>query len=312
MENVTYYFASNKNNEELTKLISDPLFTRIVDYLSEHNEQEVILRQIKAAIQTDGNLELYLDKLIKYNLLERKNRRYALTFPIYIKGEFLQLPNSIDGIFQEITQEASIQTEYFLFGEWLWSLLFQEAQDNYFFGVKTFSDRLPTFRRIEEGNGALSFVSVHPDYLIPLDLANYFNLLSRRQELPEKFKLLQNTIGDVDINYFIPQIQKVLRSVKRNKVRENKRNIFQEALLVTGDLKKNEDNQFHLATPIIENNSPSEPFQHILDKLEMALIPLWEKIESKNERIFYKQQLYSFIVATYFPKGEGGITYFKR
>ncbi|MBO0472760.1 hypothetical protein IGL98_001835 [Enterococcus sp. DIV0840] len=311
MENITYYFASNKNEEELNKIVSNPLFTKITNYLSERKEQEVILRQIKADIPTDSNLELYLDKLIKYNLLERKNRRYSLTFPIYTHKESLKISDSIAKSFRTITQEDSIPINYFIFGEWLWSLLFEEEQDNYFFGIKASPESLSVFRRKEEGNESLRFVSVYPDNLIPLDLANYFNLLSKRQELPQHFTSLQNVIGDVDINYFIPQIQKVIRSVKRNKSRESKKNIFQEALLVTGDLKRNEENQLFLAVPILESEELSKEIQVTLDKLKTELQPSWEKIEDKNQRVFYKQQLYSFLFTNYLPEDQEYISYFE-
>ncbi|MBO0421842.1 DUF1803 domain-containing protein [Enterococcus plantarum] len=311
MKNVSYYFTSNKSEEELTRIISDPLFTRIVSYLSERKEQDVILRQIKANILTDKNLELYLDKLIKYNLIERANRRYTLTFPIFSQGESLTLPDSITQSFRAVTQTESISTDYFVLGEWLWSLLFQEEQDPYFFGIELSSKSLPIFRKREEGNDLLRFVSVYPEELVPLDLANYFNLLSRRQELPSHFEPLQNIIGDVDIHYFIPQMQKVLRAIKRNRTRDSKKNIFQEALLVTGDLKKNEENQLFLATPILDSTEPSEAFQLALDKLKTELTLLWEGIETNNQRLFYKQQLYSFIVVNYLPIDQNYIKYFK-
>ncbi|EOH98563.1 hypothetical protein UAW_01159 [Enterococcus haemoperoxidus ATCC BAA-382] len=310
MEFTSYYFASNKNEEDLNKLICDPLFAKIVEYLSEHKEQEVILRQIKAAIPTDSNLELYLDKLIKYNLLERKNRRYSLTFPIYTMDKSIQLPDSITRAFRNITQESSMLNNCFVFGEWLWMLLFEDEQDNYFFGVKASPESQPIFRRREEGNDSLRFVSIYTDSLVPLDLANYFNLLSRRKDLPQNFEVLQNVIGDVDINYFIPQIQKVIRSIKRNKTRVDKQNIFQEALIMTGDLKRNTENQLFLAVPIIDSECACDEIQTILDKLQIELPPLWKTIHNQNQRIFFKQQLYSVLFKNCLPELDH-ISYFK-
>ncbi|MGM0217168.1 DUF1803 domain-containing protein [Enterococcus sp. AZ126] len=311
MGEVTYYFASNENEEELNKIIIDPLFNKIVAYLSNRNGQEVILRQIKAAIPTDSNLELYLDKLIKHKLLKRENRRYTLIFPIYTNENLLKLPDSIEKSFRKIMEEQTMANDYFLFGEWLWSLFFEKEQGTYFFGVSNSIENLSFFLKKEAGNDSLRFVSIYPDNLIPLDLANYFNLLSRGQELPPKFDSLQNLIGDVDIHYFISQIQKVMRSVKRNNYRERRQTIFQEALLVTGDLKKNEENQLYLATPTIAGNDYSDEIQNRLDELKKDLISLWETIENENQRMFYKQQLYSFLFQNYLPNKYHSISYFK-
>lgn len=311
MGKVTYYFASNENEEELNKIIIDPLFNKIVAYLSNRNGQEVILRQIKAAIPTDSNLELYLDKLIKHKLLKRENRRYTLIFPIYTKENLLKLPDSIEKSFRKIMEEQTMANDYFLFGEWLWSLFFEKEQGTYFFGVRNSIESLSFFLKKEAGNDSMRFVSIYPDNLIPLDLANYFNLLSRGQELPPKFDSLQNLIGDVDIHYFISQIQKVMRSVKRNNYRERRQTIFQEALLVTGDLKKNEENQLYLANPTIAGNDYSDEIQSLLEELKKDLISLWETIENENQRMFYKQQLYSFLFPNYLPNKYHSISYFK-
>lgn len=309
MGNATYYFASNKNEEELSNIVSDPLFNKIVDYLSNRKGQEVILRQIKTDILTNDNLELYLDKLIKYDLLERKNRRYSLTFPVYSNEKSLPTPDSITHLLKEIVQIGSTVTNHYVFGEWLWSLLFKEEQDNYFFGVKNSIESFPIFSRREVGNDSLRFVSVYPNGTIPLDLANYFDFLSKRQELPEQFETLQKIIGDVDIHYFIPQIQKIIRSVRRNRSREGKTTIFQEALLVTGDLKKNEDHSLILAVPILED-VPSNQIQLTLDEIKAELIPMWEMIHDKNQRIFFKHQLYSILFDYCLPE-EDHLSYFK-
>ncbi|EOL44367.1 DUF1803 domain-containing protein [Enterococcus caccae] len=311
MKNTTYYFTTNKNETELSNLILDPLFKKIVDYLSEHKEQEVILRQIKADISTENNLELYLDKLIKYGLLERKNRRYYLTFPIYSIEKTIQVPESISIQLKNIVQKNTSQVNFFILGEWLWSLLFEEEQDGYFFGIKSVPASLPLYRKREEGNDTLRFVSVYQENQIPFDLANYFHLLSRRGELPEHFKPLQDILGDVDIHYFIAQVQKVLRSVKRNPSKIRRPNIFEEALITTNDLIRNTEGELFLEATCLEDDKLSEENQHTLDKLETELRLLWETIDDQNQRAFYKMQVYSILFSTCFPK-QNQIRYFKQ
>ncbi|ALS00656.1 hypothetical protein ATZ33_04490 [Enterococcus silesiacus] len=310
MENTSYYFASNKNEKKLENVISDPLFKKVVNYLSDYKNQEVILRQIKATISTDHNLELYLDKLIKHGLVERKNRRYSLTFPVYSTEEKLQVPDSVTNLLQSLIQVNSSQLNYSIVGEWLWSLFFEEEQSSYFFGVQYSSKKLPLFRKKVAGNDALQFVSIYQDGVIPLDLANYFNLLSKRQALPEQFKSLQTVIGDVDINYFIGQVQKVLRSVKRNTSRVKKQNIFEKALLATNDLTRNTEGQLSLVTMCLDDSEPSRERKMALNQLKTELASLWGAIEDDNQRVFFKMQLYSVLFTSYFPNKKF-IHYFK-
>ncbi|ALS38063.1 hypothetical protein ABID30_000249 [Enterococcus rotai] len=309
MENITYYYAQTNQSEPLDKIVSDPLFKEVVAYFTERQDQEIILRQIKADIPTNSNLELYLDKLIKYNLIERKNRRYSLSFPIYANESRQILPESLIELLEGMKQESK-RTNYFLFGEWLWSLLFDEEQGDYFFGVKDSSNGLPLFQRREEGNDALRFVSIFTAQQVPFDLANYFNLLSKRQALPQIFEPLQNLVGDVDLNYFIQQIQKVIRTVNRNKTRERKVNIFQEALLVTGDLMRDEENQLYFAVPLLEDQVLSGEMKVRLDQMKAELSSLWANITDENQRVFLKHQIYSTLFENGLPK-QHYIHYFK-
>lgn len=311
LENSTYYFGSNKNEAHLNSIISDPLFKQTVTYFFERKEQEIMLRQLKEDLQTEKNLEVYLEQLIKYNLLERKNRRYSLTFPVYSKKEFLlEVPDSVRRALQKIIN-GDLAMGCFVFGEWLWSLLFKEETGNYFFSVEDSSKKLPSFlnKRVE-GNNSLHFISVFQDHQIPLDLANYFTFLSKKHELPKQFKSLETLVGDVDINYFIPQIQKIIQSDKRKKIRIKEKNIFQEALLATGDLKKNDQGQLYLATPVIENHVLSKENQEILAILDAELSRLWETIKNENQRVFFKKQLYSSLFNHCLPQIDS-ISYFK-
>ncbi|EOI00447.1 hypothetical protein UAY_01550 [Enterococcus moraviensis ATCC BAA-383] len=290
MKNVSYYFARGRE-ESLNKLISDPLFNKIVTYFTEREGQEIILRQIKADISTDNNLELYLDKLINYNLVKRENRRYSLAFPIYSNETIYTIPDVLTDLLTSIRQDEVV-TDQFLFGEWLWSVFFEEEQGSYFFGVKNESKNPPFFRRVEEGNEYIRFVSVYREDQVPLDLANYFHLLSQRQVLPQQFERLQTILGDVDIDYFIAQIQKVIRSVKRNKTRVSKKNIFQDALIETKDLIRNDEDQLIFETRFIEENVTSVD----INRLKTELSVLWAAHSDENQRVFFKMQLFQQLI----------------
>lgn len=295
MEHVTYYYAQNKQAEHLNKIVADPLFKEIVTYFTERQNQDIILRQLKSDIPTTSNLELFLDKLINYKLLERKNRRYSLSFPIYSTEVSPFLPESVTNLI-EVMRTEDVRSRCFVFGEWFWSLFFEEEQGSYFFGVKETSKKSPLFQRREQGNDTLRFVSIFTNHQIPLDFANYFSLLSKRKQLPKHFESLQNLIGDVNLDYFILQIRKVMRSVNRSTVRERKTTIFQEALLITGDLTRNEEQKLELVVPLLEDVTLSANTQEYLEQVKLDLVVLWKKTVNENERVFFKQQLYSTIV----------------
>ncbi|GGC81390.1 DUF1803 domain-containing protein [Enterococcus wangshanyuanii] len=295
MEKVIYYYKRERA-AQLDKLISEPLFEQIMTYLIGNQEQEPILRQLKTAIPTTENLELYLEQMISHGIIQRKNRRYYLSIPIFSQEKRLKIPASTQIFLDESMKKTSSQEPFF--GEILWSLFFDDDTD-YFFGIKTAETSTTFVKRVEEGNEKLRFIALHLEDTFPLSLADYFSLLTKRAALPDTFKPLERLIGDVDIDYFITQALKVIRSSKRATSRQLKRNIFQEALLVTNDLEKTSDTTFSLTSPILENDNLSEVDE--INTLKKLLSPLWEGIEDNNERVFYKKQLYSQLFHYYFP-----------
>lgn len=306
MEAITCFFDNNSQSDDITKVVNDPLFQTIVDYFIKHHNQEIILRKLKTDIHTDTNLELFLDKLIKYKLIDRKNRRYSLLFPILQPETPIQLSETIINRFKTIIKGNS-EAACYLFGEWFWGLLFSEEHKPYFFGVR----EADFYIKREVGNDTWKMISICLKRQQPLDLANFFTLLSAQTKLPDQFKPLQDLVGDVDINYFIPQLQKVIRSAKRQKAAKTKRDIFRETLLLTGDLIQNEIGEETIATPILEKLSPSIELEPVLEELALELSESWKLIEDADQRIFFKLQLFRSLFKECFPEKES-ISYFKR
>lgn len=306
MEAITYFFDDNNQSKDITKVVNDPLFQTIVDYFIKHRNQEIILRKLKTDIHTDTNLELFLDKLIKYKLIDRKNRRYSLLFPIFQPETSIKLSEAIVDRFSTIIKGNS-EAACYLFGEWFWSLLFSEEHKPYFFGVR----EADFYIKREVGNDTWKMVSICLKEQQPFDLANFFSMLSAQIKLPDQFKPLQDLVGDVDINYFIPQLQKVIRSAKRQKVAKTKRDIFREALLLTGDLIQNEVGEEIIVTPILENLSPSIELEPVLQELALELSESWKLMEDVDQRVFFKLQLFRSLFKECFPQNES-LHYFKN
>lgn len=57
----------------------------------EHQEERIILRQLKAAFATEAKLEQFLSEMIDCQLIIRENRQYRLNFPIYTAPEVASL-----------------------------------------------------------------------------------------------------------------------------------------------------------------------------------------------------------------------------
>ncbi|MTD38897.1 DUF1803 domain-containing protein [Erwinia sp. CPCC 100877] len=291
MAKITYYFDS-KNNKALRKITTEPLFQQIIDYLTE--QPNVILRQLKAAFENEPNFDVYLDQLIEYNLLERKNRRYTVNFPIFSTDD-LVVSKEVSTEMQAITQD-DLEASCLVFGEWLWPLFFED--ESYFFGVRSNEASNYFLTRTEAGNESLTFVSITTADRKEVTTANYFSLLIEGEQLPERFKPLEKLIGDVDINYFILQCRRILRSLKRQT--GQKQNIFLEALITTKELQKTEQKGYYLNIPLI--NCRTKIDFHA-PKLEAALLEI--NALPNNQRVFYKKQLYCKLFNICFPERKG-------
>jgi hypothetical protein len=287
LANITYYFGA-KNSKQLKKITANPLFQQVVDYLTQ--QPNVILRQLKARFENEAHFDIFLDQLIKYDLLERKNRRYTLNFPIFSSCDFV-LPEKVIVEIQQMKQ-ANPEFNCFLLGQWLWARLFEE--ESYFFGVDSRKTSLHFYTRTEIGNETLSFVSITSDDREEVTVANYFSVLREGGELPSTFQTLEKLIGDVDVDYFMLQTRRILRSLKR---KNGKRNIFQEALVETGTLQKDEEERYKLTLPMVNKEFPVDVQAPQLQKTVSELNKM-----TVNQRVFLKKQLYSLLFHTCFPE----------
>ncbi|MFD2305650.1 DUF1803 domain-containing protein [Enterococcus termitis] len=307
LDKITYYFRG-EHTKEINKLLSEPLFKQIMNYLFEQRDQEIILRQLKAAIPTTQNLELLLDQMIAYGLIKRENRRYSLSIPIFSRTEALKIPDTIYTALDKLVKE--IDSDALIFGEVLWPAFFEDEDTHYFFGVENQDEALSFVNKVTSGNDELQFISLHSDTASPLALADYFSLLKTNSSLPKTFKPLEQSIGDVDIDYFVAQVQKIIRSIRRVKTKQLKRNIFQEALVITEDLVKTEEGAYKLVSPIIQKDTLAIE-EEKFTRIKMMLIQLWQEIEDKNQRVFMKKQLYNQLFHKYLAEKEM-LHYFKK
>lgn len=314
MKRIDYYFPAGPNEKNLNKLVKEPLFHQIIAYFRLQNGEAILLRRLKEAIITDENIEYILEKMIKYGLIERAERRYRLLIPIYTnKNVPIPLPlierdktSALISFGKNLSQE---ELATFL-GELLWESCFPKEQ-NYFFGVERGEkDNDYFFKKIEIGNSEIAFVSIQKENLLVKNLATYFSILQTNQ-IPAIFKPLHQLIGDVDINYYVSQTKRVIKNAEKNRKATKKRNVFQESLIFSGAVSINESEELELNTSLIRaNNYPNlapgiKIVSAVLDEVNQQLAP------SLNQQALASNYLYQEIVTLLSPK-ESSISYIKQ
>lgn len=310
MKRIDYYFHTNKNDALLKQLVSTPLFQQMIAYFRLQNGEPVLLRRLKEAITTDENIEYTLEKMIDYQLVERNERRYKMLMPIYAEqnGRPLmdgQTVTELNNFSEKLNQ---LELDAFL-GEWLWESFFPKDVD-YFFGIeRDVESEGYFFNKIEIGNHELRFVSVQNEQILAEDLATYFSILKTNQ-IPTAFNPLHQLIGDIDLNYYISQVKRIIRNAEKHRKAGNKRNIFQESLILTGAVSINEAQQLSLKSSLISpGNYPDfGEATAIISSLVEKNTPQTET--SVNNQIVIKKYLYQEIFAILTQKREA-ISYLK-
>lgn len=246
-----YFYGQKEQQQRIQRLINAPLFQPFINYFLAHSQDDVTLRKLKQAFPDEKKLEFFIDQMIQVDLLERKQRRYRLVFPFFSKEtvlpEILQASMEEERLSLSFMMSLAPALKLYLLGEWLWPLLFENEQAYFFIVDQAIYSSL--FLKTEALSNEWSLVSIHPAVTTAPDLAIYFDCLARGQALPKNYQSLEALLGDVSVDYFMGQLTKVKRTLKRT---TTKRNIFKEALQLTQDIQKDEQKQPILATVMIE------------------------------------------------------------
>lgn len=280
---ITYYYQ-HKNQKQLTRLVNDPLFHRIITYFNEHQTEKIILRALKQTFQ-EQNFERFLEEMVNFQFIRREERGYSLTIPFFDAT----ISDKEKQVAEDFTQNPTNQDTdpSYLYGEALWSCLFEKEND-YFFGVFDSSDdSQPFFEKQANGNEQLQFVSIHPKGTQPLNFASYFSVMEATsgEALPEVYQELQDLIGDVDSAYFAGQTYRIVRAVLKQRRIADKRNIFLEAFVMTNGVIKTEEG-WQLKIPVLQNEALAKEVDI------SAYIRDYDQVTDRNQRVFKKMQFY--------------------
>lgn len=301
MQTIVYHY-SKQQAKELDEIVENPLFSEIITYFLENSQEDILLRSLKKQFSTVDYLESFLEKLILLKLIQRKNRRYTLNFPIVNANKTIELSDDIKKIVSKILDEnQSIPLEVFL-GEWLWKFLFDE-DTVYFFGScvpETF------YQKQEIQSSSVSLISILPKNNSSVDLATYFDALVTDKPLAPKYTPLLELVGDVSIEYYLLQIKKIIRKSQVKKVTT----IFEQSLLLTGCLSENNSGRYDLAVPVLTKETRDLHTTLNVRHLKQLLCAYWTDITSLEEQVDIKNRLFQAILAYYNWPLQQPITYF--
>lgn len=226
------------SDTELAEIVSSPFFAELVTLL----EAEIpTLRHLKEVF---GNkVEKKLEKLIKKGIIQRKERRYFIDFPI-IEIDNKLLDDWVATIIKSALEKNERERRAFL------EALFPRDNSEMFCGIEV---SVPLAYYASLSNESLTVASLSVEEW-PLTLPRYFSNL-RTKQIEPVYKELVCLIGDVDPAYYLDQVQVVIEKilVQRRQIRES---IFVESMRQFGLIRKTE--HLEICVPIYSSVSAFE------------------------------------------------------
>lgn len=242
-------------NQQLKKSLSDPATNKLIKYLYQL-EQPVILREIRAALSEDQQLDKRLDLLIETGVVERKERRYRLLLPIY----------------EGFPENALYDQLKELIGPDQLVSFVEQFYPEELTGPVALTFDLANRTMLE--NDSYALITLNAEGITQLTLPNYFHYQQRKR--PESFAALEQLLGDVHPGFFFNQVELLLTTLLKEK-RPKRASIFLESLLLTTVAEA--EPTWQLKVPVIKE----------LNQLEEAAA-LWSQF-GETERYFSFHQL---------------------
>lgn len=203
------------NEEKLIEYIKKPEIMTLLNYF-EKQENPVILREIKNNFPSMRHLDQYLDRLISFEIIFRRNRRYYLHIPQLKAYPLIESWNKINQLAEETAKITLI------------SFLIQNYWQEKYPGTIAVDFNLPEITQIANEEYQLITVNVEKrnDFTIP----NYFSF--QTEDYPESFEQLEKLIGDVNQEFYFNQVSTVLDFVLKQK-KPRRETIYSQSLIVT-------------------------------------------------------------------------------
>ena len=221
-----------------TKLTETPFFQVLIAFLASH--EDVTLRKIKAAFNSEKNLERQIENFVQAGLISRIDKRYTNNFQVFGDEDFdLNLPESVP---KTLVFAAPFFVEA---GSELMAALNASQMQ------QTLSNQTNSIQIHLASNFARTDDS----------LANYFYHVEKRVALSVVEQEVFDLIGDIDPEYALKYMTTfLLKFLKKDIVKNKKPDIFVQALIVFGYIHLVSEDNYQSALPIIDQTFDTVSF----------------------------------------------------
>lgn len=209
-----------------SKLARSSFFRQLIQYVDQ--EGSVTLRQIKEVFPDQAKLNRQLEAFIEAGYIERRNRRYQLAFT-YL--------TSLEGI--------ALDSEVFVESD---SSLLAALEELHFL-----------VELVNETNQAI--IQEEVDFLRQeLTLSSYFYKVREQLPLSPEQEELFHLLGDVNYQYAMKYLTTfLLKFARKERVIQKRPDIFVEALLLLGYIKKIDEQAYQLTMELDRENLVFRP-----------------------------------------------------
>lgn len=195
------------------KLTRQDFFKDLVNFL--YQTDDVTLRQIKAQFQDVSKIDRLIEEYVQAGYIIRDNKRYTIGFDLLESLENIDLDSQIF-----VDDESPVYTD-------LMAINFET--------------------RLENETNDLVLVEKTSIARDELTLANYFFKLSENLPISELQQPLYDLLGDVNQAYALKYMTTfLLKFVDKDEVAQKRPDIFVEALVLLGYIKKNDNCKYEL------------------------------------------------------------------
>lgn len=195
------------------KLTRQDFFKDLVNFL--YQTDDVTLRQIKAQFQDVSKIDRLIEEYVQAGYIIRDNKRYTIEFDLLESLENIDLDSQIF-----VDDESSVYTD-------LMAITFET--------------------RLENETNDLVLVEKTSIARDELTLANYFFKLTENLPMSELQQPLYDLLGDVNQAYALKYMTTfLLKFVDKDEVAQKRPDIFVEALVLLGYIKKNDNGKYEL------------------------------------------------------------------
>lgn len=258
------------HDEQLAKLADQPLASELVEFLEAN--PNCILREIKAFF-SDRKVEEVLEEMIQLKLVERQNRRYRLLLPILKELPTFNMNALLDQVLAIMGELSLAEQQALIVGD-LWELLFVK-NSRYCYGKEFTMDY---WQRYELNSPGLAMVALNHGRSD--SLPEYFYLQEKsRQLISPVHQQLAKLIGDVDVAYFLDQIDYYIKKLIKGKLKPQD-NIFIDSLFLTGIAQES------TAGAVINQKVITRSTPHLPGELVAAFQQLASTMTAESYQVF--------------------------